>query len=145
MLNCPAYNKICVSGDTNELLHIREFIKEKADEFGFTESQSFKICLAVDEACSNLIKYAFNFDKSKELCVAVESNGNKFEINICDDAFSFNMLEHKSPDLIEYLKTYKKGGLGIHIIKSIMDEIFYSPANDSQKFNILTLIKYKRN
>lgn len=138
-------NRICVKGDTNELQRIREFVKDKAVEFGFTESQTFKICLAVDEACSNLIKYAFKYDKSKEFCVCINIEIGKFTINISDSTNSFNLLEYDTPDLIEYLQTYKKGGLGIHIIKSVMDEIHYTPAKGNLKENVLTLIKYKRN
>lgn len=146
MLNSnKTYKTLCVIGDTNELTKIRDFVDENARLFGFSEEQAFKICLAVDEACSNLIRHSFKFDKSKEICVAIEEANDKFTINILDKGSSFNPLDYSTPDMIEYLKKFQKGGLGIHIIKSVMDEISYSPALENNSCNTLMLTKYKHN
>ncbi len=146
MLNSnKTYKKICVLGDTNELNRIRDFVIENALLFGFSEEQAYKICLAVDEACSNLIRHSFKFDTTKEICIAIEESKDKFTINILDKGLSFNPLDYDTPDMIEYLKKLKKGGLGIHIIKSVMDEISYLPAMDNDTTNTLMLTKYKTN
>jgi serine/threonine-protein kinase RsbW len=139
------YKKIFVSGDTNELNRIRDFVIENALLFGFSEDQSFKICLAVDEACSNLIRHSFKFDTTKEICIAIEESKEKFTINIIDKGVAFNPLDYDTPDMVEYLKKFKKGGLGIHIIRSVMDEISYLPAMDNNTTNTLMLTKYKIN
>ena len=139
------YNKLCVFGDTNELNRIRDFVNENALFFGFTEEQSYKICLAVDEACSNLIRHSFKYDNTKEICIVIESVIDRFTINIIDKGETYNPLDYNTPDMIEYLKTYKKGGLGVHIIKSVMDEISYLPAINKNTENTLMLTKYKSN
>jgi anti-sigma regulatory factor (Ser/Thr protein kinase) len=132
---------IRVKGDLAELLKLRNFVETEALSYGFNEEQTYKICLAVDEACANLIRHSYRNDPNKEIDIRIALFSDKFSIQILDEGVSFNPLEYQSPDMKEYFKQCKPGGLGIHIIKSVMDEISYA-ANANQK-NILTLVKYK--
>ena len=134
-------NEICACADFSELHKIRNFIYKKALHFGFDENDSNKIALAVDEACTNLIKHSFNLDKSQEFCVNVEPTTLKFTIKILDRGEPFNPLQVMETNMSEYFKGYKKGGLGIQIIRAVMDEISYLPSDVERKENILTLSK----
>ncbi|TAL70936.1 MAG: ATP-binding protein [Bacteroidetes bacterium] len=134
-------NIICCCGDFSELYRIRKFIYKNAQLFGFDENESNKIALAVDEACTNLIKHSFNLDKSKEFCVTIEPSTLKFTIKILDSGEPFNPLQVVETNMNEYFKGYKKGGLGIQIIRAVMDEISYLPSNIERKENILILTK----
>lgn len=136
-------DKICVSSDFGELTHIREFVIHKAIEFGFNEEEAFRISLAVDEACSNLIRHAFKMDASQMICVIIQSDSNEFIVDIQDMGFPFNPLDVAPPEMMEYFKQFKKGGLGIHIMRSVMDEISYQPSQDKAAPNTLRLKKYR--
>jgi serine/threonine-protein kinase RsbW len=139
-----AINKKSITSvsDFAELERIRDFVRCSAMKFGFAEDEAQKISLAVDEAVSNLIKHAFHLDSEKQIKIEVESRNNWFTVNILDDGKPFNPLEVDTPNMIEYLKNYEKGGLGIHIMKLVMDKIDYVPSHargDSR--NILRLSK----
>lgn len=134
-------NSICAFGDFSELQRIRNFVFTKAQLFGFDENEASKIALAVDEACTNLIKHSFNLDKSKEFCVSIEPANMEFIVKILDKGSPFNPLDISELDMKEYFRNYKKGGLGIQLIRSIMDKISYLPSNAQKTENELVLTK----
>ncbi len=138
------YNKsICTSGSSQELEKIRDFIDYWATEFGFSKIDTNKIILAVDEACSNLIKYAFQNtnENDNEICIKIETKKPDFIINISDDAPPYDLTERPDLNMNEYFNRMKRGGLGIHIIKNVMDEITYKPSDNKSTKNILKLKK----
>lgn len=132
---------ICASGDFTELEKIRDFVAAEASSFGFSGEDSQRIALAVDEACTNLINHAFKRDSNRKICIEIEPAKNQFIVNILDDGIPFNPLEVPQPDMQEYFKSYKRGGLGIQIMRLVMDEISYIPQSDSIKKNVLKLKK----
>lgn len=134
-------NMICAVGESFELERIRNFVFNNAVNAGFDENESNKIALAVDEACSNLVKHAYNQDKTKRLCVQIELICGKFIINIFDEGNPFNPMEVPAPDMKEYFQQFKHGGLGIHIIRLIMDDISYTPSSPLYPHNRLSLSK----
>src|SRR3989339_1556417 len=101
-------NYICACGDFSELHKIRNFVYSKAQVFGFDDNDASKIALAVDEACTNLIKHSFNLDKTKEFCVSVEPSSFNFTVKIHDKGQPFNPMEVDKLDMNEYFKNYKK-------------------------------------
>lgn len=125
-----------------ELARIRTFIKHKAISFGIPEAEADKVSLAVDEACTNLIKYTSNTDKNHEFCVTVEKVDDKIEVSISDDGKPFDPLSVERPNMEKYFKEFKRGGLGIHLMRSVMDEIEYFPADGKNSQNTLKLIKF---
>lgn len=133
--------RICIPGDTAQLAIVREFVETKARQFGFTESGAYKIVIAVDEACSNLIRHSYKLDTSRLLCIQVENNIDTITIQIFDTGSSFNPLNVPAPDMTEYFKRYMRGGLGVHIIRQLIDRIEYIPADSAHPFNILKLVK----
>lgn len=136
-----AKNRICVNSDFNELARIRDFVKDHAQRSGFKEKDAYNISLAVDEACSNLIKHAFYFDTSQQICIEIELNKNYFVINVIDKGDAFNPLDVPQKNMKEYLTQYNRGGLGIHIMRSVMDDISYTPSSKANSQNILKLKK----
>jgi serine/threonine-protein kinase RsbW len=124
-----------------ELERIRNFIKLKAMSYGMSEDESTKVALAVDEACTNLIKHTFKLDKSKEFYVSVEKKPEKIVVSIFDNGVPFDPLEVQRPDMEKYFGEFKRDGLGIHLMRSVMDDVEYYPANKNRKQNVLKLIK----
>jgi len=134
-------NKVCATSDYTELYRIREFVMDRAEKFGFSTEDASKVGLAVDEACTNIIRHSFKFDKSKKFCVQVDTNSNFFIINISDNGIPFNPMSVPEVDMNDYRKQLKRGGLGIHIIRNVMDEIEYIPSSGGDSMNLLTLKK----
>jgi serine/threonine-protein kinase RsbW len=121
---------------------VREFISAAAREFGFNDEEVSKIALAVDEACTNVIKHAYKFDPGKEITVTVRDSDGGFEVLILDNGKHFNPSEIPFPDMKEYISHYRRGGLGVYLMKSLMDKVEYDIAPGKQ--NQVRLVKYLR-
>jgi serine/threonine-protein kinase RsbW len=135
------HERLVAFGDTTELERIRQFVEAKAQEFGFSESIVHKIALAVDEACSNLIRHSYHLDPTKEFTVSIDAEGESLIIEIFDSGTAFNPMTVAAPDLKQYAAQHRKGGFGVHIIRMVMDGVEYLPATVSQPFNCLKLVK----
>jgi len=130
--------------ESHELANIREYIINKAIFLGLSEDEAFKVSLAVDEACSNLVKHGRKRATIENNCyiyLDVYSKHNQLIIEIHDKSESFNPNSVPSPNMQEYFQQFKRGGLGIHIMRSLIDDISYIPANTENAYNILQLKK----
>jgi serine/threonine-protein kinase RsbW len=135
-------NYICAQSDYAELARVRDFIEARALVFGFSDKEASQITLAVDEACTNLIRHAYQLDNKREFCVNIDQNINEFIVCISDNGSPFNPLEVDKPVMIDYFKNFQKGGLGIMLMRSVMDEVLYAPADSKNHKNTLVLKKY---
>ena len=128
-----------VSSKTENLNAVRDFVSDAARRFGFADNDVSNIALAVDEACTNIIKHAYNFDASKEISVVVRMKSPEFEILITDKGKHFEPEKVAIPDMNEYLTKYKKGGLGMLLMRKLMDKVEYriQPSR-----NVVRLVKY---
>lgn len=117
--------KLHIESRTDRLIAVREFVSVAARRFGFAEEDVSKIALAVDEACTNIIKHAYKFDPTKSITVIVGSRNGAFEILIQDTGKEFDPALIQTPDMKEYLAHYRRGGLGVYLMKSLMDKVEY--------------------
>jgi serine/threonine-protein kinase RsbW len=115
-----------IESKTERLISVREFVSAAARQFGFAEEEVSKIALAVDEACTNIIKHAYRYDPTKRINVTVRSRNGAFEILIQDSGRQFDPSRIQTPDMKEYLAHYRKGGLGVLLMKSLMDKVEYA-------------------
>jgi len=119
---------IHIESRTDRLIAVREFVSEAARDFGFSDEDVSRIALAVDEACTNIIKHAYKFDPTKKITVTVQGGNGAFQVVIQDNGTQFNPDDVQSPNMKEYMKNYRRGGLGIYLMKSLMDKVEYSIA-----------------
>jgi serine/threonine-protein kinase RsbW len=129
-----------IESRTDRLIAVREFVSAAARQFGFQEEDVSKIALAVDEACTNIIKHAYKFDPGKEITVSIRSDNGAFEVVIRDRGTEFDPRRIETPDMKEYLSHFRKGGLGVYLMKSLMDKVEYNITPGSM--NEVRLIKY---
>ncbi len=131
---------IHIESRTDRLIAVREFVSASARKFGFSDEEVSKIALAVDEACTNVIKHAYKFDPTKDITVTIRPRGRTFEVSIKDTGREFDPGEIMAPDMKEYLTHYRRGGLGIYLMKSLMDKVEYDI--EPGKKNEVRLTKY---
>ena len=110
---------------TENLQMIREFVLKIAAKAGFNEETREQIALAVDEACTNVIKHAHHHDARRLMDIQIQTDINKMKIIITDKGHGFDITKLKDPDLEKFIKESKHGGLGIYLIKTLMDEVNY--------------------
>jgi serine/threonine-protein kinase RsbW len=126
---------------TKNLSLVRDFISDAAQKFGFDEETTNKIVLATDEACTNIIKHAYHNADNKPIELTVGMKNNTFEVVIIDYGESFNPANIKPPKLPDYIKHYNKGGLGMYLMRSLVDKVEYKV--DPGKKNLVRLVKHK--
>ena len=127
--------------DFSNLDEIRSSIFNDAISIGFDEDSASKISLAVDEACTNLIRYSFNLDSNYIINITTQFDSKNLIVKIMDQGNPFNPIEVNEPNMVEYFHSFKKGGLGIMIMKKFMDRIIYTPRDKNNSLNTLTLVK----
>lgn len=133
--------KLKIYSKTESLVEVRNFVSEEALNFGFDEETVNKIVLAVDEACTNIIEHAYKYVPDKIIEIEVRLNSEKFEVKLTDYGISFDPEAIKTPDIKSYIMKYRKGGLGMYLMKSLVDNVEYN-VNQNRR-NTVRLIKYK--
>ena len=124
-----------------ELAGIRAFVYQRLISEGIDSSDAHALCLAVDEACSNIILHGTHPSASC-LSISVEFANEICLIYIKDNAKPFDPNSIESPDMKSYFKKYSYGGLGIELMRRIVDEMTYQHADAQYQWNILLLKKY---
>jgi serine/threonine-protein kinase RsbW len=104
---------------------IRDFVSSKASAAGISSEDIENIMLAVDEACTNIIKHAYNSFPDGELVIKLEYNSDKLIISIIDHGSTFNPNSVPDPDLQKYYRNGRVGGLGMYLMKTLMDDVKY--------------------
>jgi serine/threonine-protein kinase RsbW len=114
-----------VKSRTENLSKIREFIQEFASSAGFRQDTIDNIMLAVDEACTNIIKHAYKSYPDGEILIKIKYKENKIIITIIDYGTAFQPESIPEPNIQEYFRQHKVGGLGMYLMKTLMDDVKY--------------------
>ena len=121
---------------------IREFVGVVARQGGFSEKDIYNIQLATDEAASNMIEHAYENIPDGVIDMSCGMEGDHIRIVLIDYGEPFDPSAIPLPDLKADLSDRKIGGLGIFLMRKLMDEVHYEPRPN--KSNVLTMIKRKR-
>jgi len=121
---------------------IREFVGDIARENGFNDKAVYNIQLATDEAASNIIEHAYEGITNGLLELSCGMSGGALKIILVDHGEAFDPSEVPVPDLKADLSDRKIGGLGIFLMRKLMDEVHYE-SHPEKNSNILTMIKRK--
>src|SRR5512144_280409 len=118
---------------------IREFVGDIARAGGFGPKDVYNIQLAADEAASNIIEHAYEGVSDGLLELSCGVKGNVITIILVDHGESFDPSEIPMPDLKADLSDRKIGGLGIFLMRKLMDEVRYEVRPNHN--NVLTMTK----
>jgi serine/threonine-protein kinase RsbW len=132
--------KIYLDSSLINLSTARNFISTKAKEAGADESDITKIEISCDEWCANIIEHALGTEANRGFTVECAEDDGKFVIVYEHEGDRFNPIEQDDINISEHFSESKERGLGIYIMKEMMDEIHYEYVDDS--INRLTLVKY---
>jgi serine phosphatase RsbU (regulator of sigma subunit)/anti-sigma regulatory factor (Ser/Thr protein kinase) len=130
--------EIIIPAQMPYLRQIRDFIEQIGKRFNFNQKivNSFK--LVVDEACTNIIRHGYRDIKNGQITVRAIIRRLSLTIVIIDNGKSFDPRQVQNPDLDKYVSIGKKGGLGIFMMRKLMDDIKY---NVTSRGNELRLTK----
>lgn len=128
--------EIKIPSEPKFLKIIRSTMNHICETMGFSQEDTNNITLAVDEACSNIIKHAYCGATDQLIEVLIQLHPDRLEVLLQDYGKKVNVRQIKSRELDDV----RPGGLGVHLIKSVMDIVSYE--NCSKNCNQLQLVKY---
>ena len=129
-----------IPSQSDNLAIIRDVVAKVASRIGFDTDEASKIELAVDEACTNVIKHAYANNSNQMIEVSIKVDQKKLIIIVADKGKGFNPDKIKLPDLNKSIKEGRKGGLGLCLIKTLMDKVEFEIKPGSK--NQVKMIKY---
>lgn len=132
-------HRITIYCQTTALSELREFLRNTLTMSVLTESEKLQITLAVEEVCANLIIHSHQCNAADHIDLEIKESENKLVFEIKDQGAAFNLLDYEVPNLIKVKEEKRKGGLGIILVKKIMDEIEFE---SSKGTNTCRLIKW---
>jgi len=124
----------------NNLEGICDYVSQCARQAGLSEAEVYAVQLAVDEASTNIIEHGYGRECSNRIDVTCEILEDGLKVVIYDDAEPFNPESVPEPEINLSLEEIKPRGLGIFLMRQMMDEVHYESSAD--KGNTLTMIKH---
>jgi len=128
--------------DMSEIDRIQRLVEERTAEWALSPSSLNAINVSLDEILTNIISYSYDDggEHSIAVRVALETDG-QVTIEVADDGRPFNPLAMPEPDTGAAIDDRPIGGLGIHLVLRLMDDVAYRREDDR---NILTLKRRAR-
>ncbi len=114
-----------VPSTTENLAMIREFAAHVGAQAGLDESAVSRLELAVDEACANVIEHAYGSDTTQEVTVRAIFDEETLQIIVEDTGRGFDPTRVPAEDLRTLVAERRTGGLGMQLMRSLMDEVHY--------------------
>jgi serine/threonine-protein kinase RsbW len=116
-----------ISCSLENLKGMRDFIRKSLRSHVASDVELNEIILALDEMCSNLMIHAHHCNPNHHLEMSIDvPQRGKVVFEIMDDGEMFDINRFHEPDLGNLIHEKRKGGLGIRLVKSIMDEVQYT-------------------
>ena len=122
----------------SNLKGIRDFIRQSLKGQSLSDVEVSAVVLAMDEMCSNLMIHAHHCNPDHTIELHIDTGDGRVIFEIIDDGSIFNINEFHTPDIGNLINEKRKGGLGIRLVKSIMDDVEYIHRDGK---NVCRLIK----
>ncbi len=140
MDNTPTCCHIALPGRLESLPALSEFIADASRTLGIDSESSYRVQLAVEEACANVIQHGTTSAQMDSLSLTLDvcRHGQTCTVRLRDGGSPFDPRNLPPPDLTPSLRKRRPGGLGIFLIRRLMDEVSYDVG---EGFNTLTMVK----
>ncbi len=129
---------LTIKNDVHEVKRFSEFMKSAIEKLNVDTSQARQLRLAVEEAVVNVIEYAYPIDSEGDIIINMMYDGNTLRFQIIDTGIAFDPTAKQRTDTTLSAEDRQIGGLGILLVRELMDSINYERIDGK---NILTLIK----
>ena len=130
--------RISISNALDELATVMESLEAFCHKYDIDMRAAQAAELALDELLSNCIFYGFPDGGNHTIIVEIDIVDRSLRIVVTDDGVAFNPLEQSAPDLGDSIDDRELGGVGIHLVRQIMDSCEYTREGDQ---NVMELTK----
>ena len=129
---------ITLPNDVQTIPQLSEFVEGVGEELGFDMETTMSLNLALEEAVVNVMNYAYPKDTAGTVQIDAEANDVRLKFTITDQGMPFDPTAKADADTTLSVEDRPIGGLGIFLVRQLMDSINYERVNGS---NVLTLRK----
>ena len=124
--------------DLKEIERLNRIVRQFGDLHEVPSRALYAVNLALDEIVTNIVLHGFKDGSGEEFEVRLAVEAGRFAGEVEDGGQAFNPLDAPTPDLTAPLEERALGGLGIHLVRNLMDKVDYR--RDGAK-NVLTILK----
>jgi anti-sigma regulatory factor (Ser/Thr protein kinase) len=125
-----------ISNELHELESLMHASTNFLEDQGISHQAVYRINLALEEMITNIIRHGYDDYDEHKIVVSIEVRENELAARIEDDGHAFNPLESEKTGAVGSLDDPKVGGVGIHLIRKLIDQVTYKRENEK---NILEL------
>ena len=129
-----------LKSDISELKTLCQHLNHFVQIYGLSDSLISEINICLDELFTNIVLYGFEDDLEHIIRFRINFNDNALILNIEDNGIPFNPLIKKDSDLPADINKANIGGLGIHIVKKLMDDIWYERKRGKNRLTLKRFI-----
>lgn len=135
-MSSPAQQELRVAAEPENLSRIGDFIARCCNEWRVEDMEAFRLQLAVDEAAMNVIEHAYE-GKGGDLRVVCWVDEHDFCVALQDHGRQFRVEDVPEPKLTGNLEERESGGLGLHFMQQIMDEVVFQFDQDGNRLSMI--------
>ena len=132
------HTTLILRNDISELQRVTASISSLCAREGIPADMEYDLTLALEEMITNVVEHAGFGDREHVLTVRLSLNEDEFVAQIEDEGREFDPTQHPTPELDAPLAERKIGGLGIHLVRQIMESMEYERVDGR---NVVTLRK----
>jgi len=119
---------LVIENNLDEIEKLAIFVEDVGEQAGLNPKKQYQLNLVLDEIVTNIISYGYPDGSTHDIEISISQKSDEMLITITDDAEPFNPLTAPpaQPELPPEMREREVGGLGIHLVRSLVDRLEYS-------------------
>ncbi|MFT5137134.1 MAG: PAS domain S-box-containing protein [Arenicella sp.] len=134
-------HNITIKNRFEDMELVEEQFSNFAQENELSNISRQRTSVVLDEMLNNIISYGYPGEKEKDIEIRFELSGNRLVLTIKDSGTPFNPFEQGTPDISASIDEREPGGLGIHMVRNMMDEYAYQRQINKNVVTFVMLIE----
>lgn len=127
----------------NKLRLMRKFVTDVLHEHHVSDIETNMMVLAVDEVCANIIIHGQPSEHEDYVKISIDITKSGIWFEIIDKGAAFDILKYHEPILGDLIKSKQKGGVGIMLVKKIMDEIEFKSSTNQNTLRLFKKVDFE--
>lgn len=132
---------LTIKNNVREVKHFSDFMKSAIEKLDVDNSLARQLRLAVEEAVVNVIDYAYPLDTEGDITIIMMFDGHTIRFQIIDAGVAFDPTAKHKTDTTLSVEERQIGGLGILLLREMMDSINYERTDGKNKLTLIRKIK----
>ena len=128
--------EITIPAQMSYMGQVRDFIEHIGFKYRYTDKIINSYKLVIEEACTNIIRHGYRDVKGGEVSIKAIIRQKSLTVVITDQGISYDPRQAQTPDLEKYIQIGKKGGLGIFMMRKLMDDVQYNITNRGNELRL---------